>query len=164
MLTKTNFQMKKEVFRILAIIIFICFLFFGILGFWRFNFFDAIDINIHDTYFVFPPFYVFILIATILIFSIYMIRVILQKFKNVFSNSVLIVSTVLMILIFTITISTVNSIKATIEYPPLSGGEVEVNSNLNNVYNALLLIQTLLITLLVITGIKTGRNYQNKGF
>jgi len=74
------------------------------------------------------------------------------------------ISDITLILIFTFLISLVNSIKevqSTTEHPSLSGGIVENAGNgWNNAYYILLSIQLILIILLTISGIKTGRNYK----
>ena len=129
-----------------------------------FNLRGAIDINIHDTYYVVPTLHIFGIYSTLIFFIFYLIRMIWRNFKNLTANIIFMISNIVLIFIFTSLISLVNSIReisGTTEYPPLSGGIVENAGNeWNNAYYILLIIQLILIILLTISGIKTGLNYK----
>ena len=121
------------------------------------------DINVHDTYYVIANIHLIILMVTLIFFGVYLIRMLRRNFKNLTANLIFMISDISLILIFTFLISLVNSIReipSSTEYPPLSGGVVENAENgWNNAYYILLIIQLILIILLTISGIKTGRNY-----
>ena len=157
---------KKETLWLIGTILFVVVFFFGPSGFKSFDLSGNADINVHDTYFVIPIFHLFILICTLIFFSIYLIRMLRRNFKNLTANLIFIISNITLILIFTFLISFVNSIKetqSTMEYPPLTDEIVEnVRNGWNSVYEILLIIQLILIILLTISGIKTGLNYKKK--
>lgn len=156
---------KKETFWFIGTIIFVIVLFFGPSGFKNFNLSGNVDINVHDTYLVFPTIHLFILISTLTFFGVYLIRMLRRNFKNRSANLIFMISDITLILIFTFLISMVNSIQvipSTTEYPPLSGEIVENTKNgWHNTFNILLGIQLILIILLAVCGIKTGRNHKH---
>lgn len=137
--------------------------FFGPSGFRSFDLTGDTDINVHDTYYVIPTIHLLILITSLIFFGVYLIRMLRRNFKNLTANLIFMISDITLILIFTFLISLVNSIReipGSTEYPPLSSGIVENAGNgWNNAFYILLIIQLILIILLTISGIKTGRNY-----
>ena len=155
---------KKETFWLIGTIFFVIVFFFGPSGFRSFDLTGDTDINLHDTYYVIPTIHLFILITSLILFSVYLIRMLRRNFKNLTANLIFIISDITLILIFTFLISLVNSIReipGSTEYAPLNGGIVENAGNgWNNAYYILLIIQLILIILLTISGIKTGLNYK----
>lgn len=121
------------------------------------------DLNVHDTYYVIANIHLIIPMVTLIFFGVYLIRMLRRNFKNLTANLIFMISDITLILIFTFLISLVNSIReipGSTEYPPLSSGIVENTGNgWNNAFYILLIIQLILIILLTISGIKTGRNY-----
>ena len=155
---------KKETFWLIGTIFFVIVFFFGPSGFRSFDLTGDTDINVHATYYVIPTIHLFILITSLILFSVYLIRMLRRNFKNLTANLIFIISDITLILIFTFLISLVNSIReipGSTEYAPLNGGIVENAGNgWNNAYYILLIIQLILIILLTISGIKTGLNYK----
>lgn len=123
-------------------------------------------LNVYDTYFVVQNIYLVILIAIFLIFAVYLIRMVYLKFKNPTVNLIFMVTDIALILSFTFLISWVKSIleiQGTTDYPPLSGGSVEtIGNGWNIAYPILFGVQFILLLLLLISGIKTKRNYRPK--
>ena len=121
------------------------------------------DLNVHDTYYVIANIHLIIPMVTLIFFGVYLIRMLRRNFKNLTANLIFMISDITLILIFTFLISFVNSIReipGSTEFPPLSDGIVENAGNgWNNAFYILLIIQLILIILLTISGIKTGRNY-----
>jgi len=60
---------------------------------------STLDINIHDTYFVIANFYLILILGVLVFFCLYLSRAILEKFKNLTANLILIISTIVLILI-----------------------------------------------------------------
>ena len=121
------------------------------------------DLNVHDTYYVIANIHLIIPMVTLIFFGVYLIRMLRRNFKNLTANLIFMISDITLIFIFTFLISFVNSIReipGSTEFPPLSDGIVENAGNgWNNAFYILLIIQLILIILLTISGIKTGRNY-----
>ena len=65
---------------------------FGIDGL---NIDSTFDINIHDTYFVIANVHLVLLLFVFIFFKVYLIRVVLNEFKNITANLVLIIATLL---------------------------------------------------------------------
>ena len=154
---------KKETFWLIGTISFLLILILLVFGIDGLKPESVTDINVHDTYYVIANIHLIILMATLIFFGIYLIRMLRRNFKNLTANLIFMISDISLILIFTFLISLVNSIReipGSTEYPPLSGGIVENAGNgWINAYYILLIIQLILIILLTISGIKTGRNY-----
>ena len=154
---------KKETFWLIGTISFLLILILWDFGIDGLKPESVTDINVHDTYYVIANIHLIILMATLIFFGIYLIRMLRRNFKNLTANLIFMISDISLILIFTFLISLVNSIReipGSTEYPPLSGGIVENAGNgWINAYYILLIIQLILIILLTISGIKTGRNY-----
>lgn len=154
---------KKETFWLIGTISFLLILILWVFGIDGLKPESVTDINVNDTYYVITNIHLIILMATLIFFGIYLIRMLRRNFKNLTANLIFMISDISLILIFTFLISLVNSIReipGSTEYPPLSGGIVENAGNgWINAYYILLIIQLILIILLTISGIKTGRNY-----
>ena len=154
---------KKETFWLIATIVFVLILILWVFGISGLKSDSVTDINVHDTYYVIANIHLIIPMVTLIFFGVYLIRMLRRNFKNLTANLIFMISDITLILIFTFLISLVNSIReipGSTEYPPLSGGIVENAGNgWNNAFYILLIIQLILIILLTISGIKTGRNY-----
>ncbi|UKM66148.1 hypothetical protein GSB9_02727 [Flavobacteriaceae bacterium GSB9] len=155
---------KKETFWLIGTITFLLILIIGLFGIDGLKSDAVTDINVHGTYYVIANIHLIVLIITLILFGVYLIRMLRRNFKNLTANLIFMISDISLILIFTFLISLVNSIReipGSTEYPPLSGGIMENAGNgWNNVYYILLIIQLILIILLTISGIKTGLNYK----
>ncbi|MCC4213935.1 hypothetical protein [Leeuwenhoekiella parthenopeia] len=120
---------------------------------------SQIDVNIHDTYFIIPTLPAICVYIVFIIFSIYLFRVLLQKFRNKIANLILIVSTMALILIFTFLICLFRLWESTSSgYHSSTEGIVTTQGNVwNVVFWILISIQLALVILLVLTAFKTGR-------
>lgn len=154
---------KKETFWLIGTVSFVLTLILWIFGISGLKSDSVTDLNVHDTYYVIANIHLIIPMVTLIFFGVYLIRMLRRNFKNLTANLIFMISDITLILIFTFLISLVNSIReipGSTEYPPLSSGIVENTGNgWNNAFYILLIIQLILIILLTISGIKTGRNY-----
>ncbi|SFR55314.1 hypothetical protein SAMN04490243_2875 [Robiginitalea myxolifaciens] len=152
---------KTEAYWLFGSISAILILLYFIIGieFWRLS--ETTDINIGDTYFVISNTYLVSIIGVPILFAIYAIRAVVQKFKKRFNNLILIIANCALIYILTRTLSHVGLIlktQSSAEYPPPSGGTSLIEGNSwNDVYWGLLITQILLLITLVITAFLTGR-------
>ena len=154
---------KKETFWLIGTVSFVLILILWIFGINGLKSDSVTDLNVHDTYYVIANIHLIIPMVTLIFFGVYLIRMLRRNFKNLTANLIFMISDITLILIFTFLISFVNSIReipGSTEFPPLSDGIVENAGNgWNNAFYILLIIQLILIILLTISGIKTGRNY-----
>lgn len=125
-------------------------------------------INIKDTYYAIEPFTILIPFFISIFFFIYLVRVFIGKFNNLIANFIFLTFNLLTIILFTYLLIYVNSqieLSGSIEYPPLSGGAVEVQgNNYQNFFYLLLFLQVMLIVLQSLLGIKTGMKYKSNKF
>jgi hypothetical protein len=70
---------KKEIYRIFGVLL-VSFLCTGLI--FNFDFTTEANIQLHDTYFVLIPWHLTLIVWIIVIFIIYVIRVVIEKFKN----------------------------------------------------------------------------------
>lgn len=120
-------------------------------------------INVYDTYFVVAYQHLIFPIATLVFFSVYVVRVLRRSFKNSTANVIFMIANVLLMLLVVFFMSVASSYGAagSIEYPPLSGGTVEIAGNFwDTLLYVLIGIEMLLLLLLTVAGIKTVRNYK----
>ena len=154
---------KKETFWLIGTVSFVLILILWIFGINGLKSDSVTDLNVHDTYYVIANIHLIIPMVTLIFFGVYLIRMLRRNFKNLTANLIFMISDITLIFIFTFLISFVNSIReipGSTEFPPLSDGIVENAGNgWNNAFYILLIIQLILIILLTISGIKTGRNY-----
>lgn len=157
---------KKEIYGLMGSIVLVLIISLTIFGINGLNLNAVTTFNVYDTYFVVQNIYLVILIAIFLIFAVYLVRMVYLKFKNPTVNLIFMVTDIALILSFTFLISWVNSIReiqGTTDYPPLSGGSVEaIGNGWNIAYPILFGVQFILLLLLLISGIKTKRNYRPK--
>ncbi len=156
---------KKELYWLIGTVTLILFVIVGVFGINGFKPDSTTDINVHDTYYVISTTHAIVLITPLIFFSIYLIRIFYQKFKNPVSNTVFMFSDIILIFIFTFLISFAGSIRetpGTTIYPPLSGIDNKVHDGniWNDVYYILLIFQLFFIILLAISAVLTGYNYR----
>lgn len=120
---------------------------------------SQIDVNIHDTYFIIPTLPAICVYIVFIIFSIYLFRALLQKFRNKIANLILIVSTMTLILIFTFLICLFRLWESTSSgYSSSTEGIATTQGNVWNFgFWMGLGIQLALIIVLAVTAYKTGR-------
>lgn len=156
---------RKEIYRLLGIIIFILIFNFTILGIDCLG--DAtIDINVHDTYFVIAKVHFFVFFTFLIFYSIYCMRMLRRNFKNITANLFFLTLNIFAIVLITQIISFINSISEIVgktEYPTLSGRAVEHKGNEFGFFsNSLLIFQILLIIFQSYVCYKTALNYKQK--
>ena len=125
------------------------------------------SINIKDTYLVFdaPMFFMAVFIAFGFLF--YLIRTIILKFRNITSNSILLVFNSAFIILWTQIIILENSMQGWTIYPPLSAMTPEMQeqmkeSMVNPIISLSVIIrffQFALVILLAYTAFITGKKY-----
>ncbi|MBM1104554.1 hypothetical protein JQC67_00245 [Aurantibacter crassamenti] len=153
---------KKEIFWLvgtIVIVLVLILIFFGIDGF---NINSTFDINIHDTYFVISNIHLIFLLSVSLFFTIYFIRTIRNRFKNMTVNLVLIIATIL----FTIALGKTITMLGFFSGPTINVSIVEsenvVKNGLKVISQILFTVQIALLVLLAYFGFRTGRNYNSK--
>jgi len=101
--------------------------YFMFLGFAGLN--SSIDINFHDTYFIFQSLQLIFIYLIFFTFIVYLIRVITIKFSSIVSNCIFMLSNILVIssLVFGLMFS--YQLAGRTLYPPLSAVPVEINSS-----------------------------------
>ncbi len=160
---------SKEIyflFGTITLILILNLLLYGIDGFKS----DAvIDINVHDTYYVISNFEFILMLGVGVFFGVYLIRVLINKFKNLTANLVLMISIILLSLVITGISSMLDAfIKQTSGwtiYPPLSAQDIErdiqpIESNLDLLASVLFYTKIILLVFLAYCGFKTGKNYK----
>lgn len=167
---------RKEIYWILGAIvlsIILTFLLFGIHGFTSSD--STLDINIHDTYYVFAYFHLSIIVLILVFFLVYLSRSIRTSFKNLTANLVLMISTIFLILVLMVIGSILDRIvfqySGQTVYPSLSTVDgipeieeeiVKIKNIATMLSNTTLIIQLLLTVLLAYCGFKTGLNYNQR--
>lgn len=156
----------KERFWILGIAVVALLIHFSLDGFDTFTAQSTLDINIYDTSFIIPHIHFFRLLLTGLFFSVYGVRTVHQKFRNLTVNVIFMLATISLIfglLDLGLIVSTFARFPATTLYPPLTMPP-EIHSG--NTAGTYLLILHWLIgfisILLAYTGFKTGVQYAKK--
>ncbi len=141
-------------------------LFYGIDGF---NSDSVVDINVHDTYYVISNFEFMFILGVGIFFGVYLVRTLINKFKNLTSNLILMISIILLILALIGISSMLDAfIKQTSGwtiYTPSSTQNIRPEiepreSNLELLANVLFYTQIVLLIFLAYCGFKTGRNYK----
>ena len=90
---------------------------------------SSIDINFHDSYFIFKSLHLIIIYLIFFTFIVYLIRIISIRFSSVISNCIFILSNLLVIglMVFVLTLS--YQLAGKTLYPPLSAIPVEIRSS-----------------------------------
>lgn len=126
---------------------------------------SAIDINIHDTYFVVSNNSTAILGVTSILFFIYLIKVLVNKFKSNIENVILLVLSLLMIFITTQINSIINSVtnfQKQIIIDKQVAENIVSNNNFEYISNGILFTQFIFILLGYYISYRIGRNYIKK--
>lgn len=120
--------------------------YFMFLGFAGLN--SSIDINFHDTYFIFKPLYLIFIYLIFFTFIIYLIRIISIRFSSIISNCIFMLSNLLVIgcLVFGLIFSYQLGNKSL--YPPLSAMPAEIKSS-NDLGNSWYIMLSLAIALIL---------------
>ncbi|WP_452219625.1 hypothetical protein [Lacinutrix salivirga] len=127
------------------------------------------NINIHDTYLVIANVHLACVISTLIIFGVYLIRIIVNKFKNLTVSIIFMSATIVLILILTdinsILDSLIQQTSGWTIYPPLSAGEIEPENlpqkNDFSMFSTIInILQLVLLILLAFSGFKTGQHYK----
>lgn len=122
------------------------------------------SVNIHDAYFVFETAHVILFFTVFFLFGVYLIRCLLSRFKNPTANWILIISTILLILIFSfLNFSLIQLMLESSEwtiYPPLSMMDKvpepePVDNTFKIISNLLWIFKILLLIFLTYCGYKT---------
>ncbi|AQS93166.1 MULTISPECIES: hypothetical protein [unclassified Polaribacter] len=149
---------RKEIFWLIGTAIFVLIINFSLFGVDGFKSESVTDINVHDTYFVIANIHFILPLSILIFFSVYLIRMLKQNFKNLTANMIFVISGVLSIWILTGMISFVNSyigVTETTEY-----NLTVTNKIFDNVSTVLYSLQIIIVGLIVYSGFKTGRNYK----
>ncbi|MGB2759517.1 MAG: hypothetical protein WBC58_06130 [Maribacter stanieri] len=126
---------------------------FGIDGF---NSDSTFDINIHDTYFVIANVHLVLLLFVFIFFTVYLLRAVRNRFKNITANLILIIVTILVAAVLGKTIGMLDFFSG----PP--NNESVVGNALKIISRILFTVQIGLLVLLAYSGFKTGRNYNSE--
>ncbi len=129
---------------------------FGIDGL---NIDSTFDINIHDTYFVIANVHLVLLLFVFIFFKVYLIRVVLNGFKNITANLVLIIATLLVAVVLGKIIGMLDFFSGPPNNDSMADGVNEVGNAMKIISRILFTVQMILLVLLAYFGFKTGRNY-----
>ncbi|SHN08363.1 hypothetical protein [Polaribacter sp. KT 15] len=149
---------RKEILWLIGTAIFVLIINFSLFGVDGFKSESVTDINVHDTYFVIANIHFIFPLSILIFFSVYLIRMLKQNFKNLTANMIFVISGVLSIWILTGMISFVNSyigVTETTEY-----NLTVTNKIFDNVSTVLYSLQIIIVGLIVYSGFKTGRYYK----
>ncbi|MCM4174302.1 hypothetical protein DHD32_22830 [Arenibacter sp. TNZ] len=129
---------------------------FGIDGF---NIDSTFDINIHDTYFVIANVHLILLLFVFVFFTVYLIRVVRNRFKNNTANLILIIATILLVVVLGKTIGMLDFFSGPPNNDSIADGINVVGNALKIISRILFTVQIVILVLLAYLGFKTGRNY-----
>jgi len=121
----------------------------------------TIDINIYDTYFVIEATNILILFISLVFLIVYLVRILISRFRNIIINSVFLLSNLTMIVIVSFVLQL---LKTTIKpgwtiYPPLSANlEIDQTNGFEKVFHFLIGIQIFLTITIILAAVKTGIN------
>lgn len=156
---------KREIYWILGTLGSALILIFSIFGVDGLQNEAVTTINFFSTYYVIANIHLICALVTFIFFVVYLIRMLLNNFKNATVNSIFMISDIALIVIFTFLISWVNSISSisTTSYSPSAGAIDENTLNLwLTVEYSLISTQLILIILLAVSGVKIGLHRKRK--
>lgn len=117
----------------------------------------SFDINVHDTYFVISNSHLLLLTAAWVFFWVYLVRMLLSKFRNITANSIFIINGVFCIIILSLVIKPLN------EYALSTGAgahNLPINEGILNGFSlALSITRIIIIGLVVFAMMKTRKQY-----
>ena len=118
-----------------------------------------LSVNVHDTYFVISYFHLVILFSAFTFFVIYLLRTVVENFRNIIANLILMLSTILMVLVFGKMITMLDFFTGNEVNEAYTKSVSPVEEILGVLSKVLSLIQIGLLILLAYCGFKTGLNY-----
>ena len=121
-----------------------------------------LSVNVHDTYFVISYFHLVILFSAFTFFVIYLLRTVVENFRNIIANLILMLSTILMVLVFGKMITMLDFFTGNEVNEAYTKSVSPVEEILGVLSKVLSLIQIGLLILLAYCGFKTGLNYYSK--
>jgi heme/copper-type cytochrome/quinol oxidase subunit 1 len=149
---------RKEIFWFIGTALFVLILSFLLFGIDGLKSESYTDINIHDTYFVIANFHFILLLAILIFFGVYLLRMLRRNFKNLIANLIFMISGLLSIWVIIGMISIVNSyigITETTKY------NLFVTKNIfDSVTSILYLAKIIIVGLIIYSGFKTRLNYK----
>lgn len=121
----------------------------------------VIELNVHDSYFVVTPKDGLLEIGIITLFTVYLIRAIIGKFKNSFVNVVFLIANAMLLfdtMVWEGTFAEMAVFPGTMVYPPLSSGPQEIEGNIfAALYEVLFWVQLSLSVLLTFVAFRLGK-------
>ena len=151
---------RKEIFWLIGTVGLVLVLTLVLFGLDGFNSDSTFDINIHDTYFVIANIQMVPLIMIFTFFIIYFFRAIRQSFRNTTANLILIIATILFVIVLGKTIGILDFFNKPTNNTEIIKDKNPVGNALTILSNAIFIIQTGLLLLLVYSGFKIGQNYK----
>lgn len=160
---------KKELIWLAGTLVFILIINLTIFGIEGLKDSSTVDFNVYDTYFVIANIHVILLVAVLIIFLVYLIRVLSRRFRNLTANLILMISTILLILVSLGISSIIESLMEDTTgwtvYPPVGTGAASSESemahnNLTFLSQFLFYSQLALLIFLMYCGYRSNRSYQ----
>ena len=153
---------RKEIFWLFGTAVLVLVLTLILFGIDGLNIDSTFDINIHDTYFVIANVHLVLLLFVFIFFKVYLIRVVLNGFKNLTANLVLIIATLLIAVVLGKIIGMLDFFSGPPNNDSMADGVNEVGNALKIISRILFTVQMILLVLLAYLGFKTGRNYNTE--
>ncbi|MDO6819459.1 hypothetical protein [Zobellia sp. 1_MG-2023] len=153
---------RKEIFWLFGTAVLVLVLTLILFGIDALNIDSTFDINIHDTYFVIANVHLVLLLFVFIFFKVYLIRVVLNGFKNLTANLVLIIATLLIAVVLGKIIGMLDFFSGPPNNDSMADGANEVGNALKIISRILFTVQMILLVLLAYFGFKTGRNYNTE--
>ncbi|WP_289040489.1 hypothetical protein [uncultured Zobellia sp.] len=150
---------RKEIFWLFGTAVLVLVLTLILFGIDGLNIDSTFDINIHDTYFVIANVHLVLLLFVFIFFKVYLIRVVLNGFKNITANLVLIIATLLVAVVLGKIIGMLDFFSGPPNNDSMADGVNEVGNAMKIISRILFTVQMILLVLLAYFGFKTGRNY-----
>lgn len=165
---RMNSHLKKELLWLLGIIVAATTLTITVFGTEDF-FSSTLDINIHDTYYVIESINAFLCVCALLIFVVYLPRLLLGKFKSRFANMAFLLANAYLIFLFTFFITIAAAFNTTYYpegghtlYPPTDTMAGEATGQGIALRSILMVIQLVLIVIFGYIAYKSGLKGKTK--
>ncbi|MDT0622945.1 hypothetical protein [Croceitalea vernalis] len=153
---------KKEIYWIVGTLVLVLILTLAIFGMDGLKSDSTWDINIHDTYFVIANFHLIPLIFVFTFFVVYLIRTTRRNFKNITSNLILMIVTILFVLVLGKLIAMLDFFGGPNNNQNVPLDKSPVENAIGILSKVMFVLQIGLLILLSYCGFKTGRNYNGK--